>query len=225
MLYNRVLLGALVLVMVQPVFAGNNRLSDYHPGFYVGAQAGYARTSEGGGPEDYINQFSGPKEIKKGKFGGKLLVGYSFLPYLGLEAGYTYYPDNHYKSSEPMHDIVARFRTLDLMVKGILALEHFSPELVGWGMFGKLGAAVTGLDNNTADDSDHKHLKAILVRPAYALGVGYNFTDNFAIDLSFSGVYGGNKFTAQDVSNHLNGSRINKCYSANILAIGVSYKF
>ena len=52
------------------------------------------------------------------------------------------------------------------------------------------------------------------VKFGYALGLGYNFTDHFGIDLSWSGIYG-DKITDSN----------SKIPSTYLIALGLSYKF
>jgi outer membrane protein OmpA-like peptidoglycan-associated protein len=59
-----------------------------HPGFYVGAGAGESTA------KDKLDAFSGPVdigriELDKNETAYKGFVGYNFLPWLGVEAGYT----------------------------------------------------------------------------------------------------------------------------------------
>jgi len=49
-------------VMPGSVFADDGSSDDYQPGVYIGVQAGYARTNEGDGPENYLKQLELPSE-------------------------------------------------------------------------------------------------------------------------------------------------------------------
>ncbi|CAL7962317.1 putative OMP_b-brl domain-containing protein [Gammaproteobacteria bacterium] len=240
MLCNKLLVGSVILVAGQAVFAGSNSLADYQPGFYVGAQGGYARTNEGRVPEDVINRGYDllgnqpkSKDINKGKLGGRLFVGYSFLPYFGLETGCAYYPSNEYKFSGRNTitgasgglNFNVRFYTVDFMAKGVLPLEVLSSSFVGWNLYGKLGAAValvhykleTQGDTNSNENRTNQ-INASIV-PSYALGIGYDFTDHFGIDVSWAGVYRSGKF------DNIKSRNFSATPSANLVSLGISYKF
>ena len=63
------------------------------------------------------------------------------------------------------------------------------------------------------------------VKFGYALGLGYNFTDHFGIDLSWSGIYGdklNKKSTVEATIEELKKFRVP---AVNLIALGVSYKF
>lgn len=221
---NKFLIGIFLLAVATVVFSQSNTLGNYEPGFYLGVQGGYARIYEGGGVEDYMRQISRVKEINKGKWGGRLFIGYSFAPIIGLETGYTYYPQNFYKINSC--DIKIGFiTTMDLVVKGILPLEYFSAKLAGWNLFGKLGAAIGA--NNDKDSVANKSF--IGVRPAYGLGIGYNFTNHFGVDMSWFGIYSHDRLSAKDVHNVFLSNPSSKIHfgipRANLVAIGVYYKF
>jgi opacity protein-like surface antigen len=216
-IYNKFLVGIIAIIVVQPVFSKSDVLSDFKSGFYTGAQGGYARTNEGSGPENFVNQFSGPKEISKGKLGGRAFIGYSFLPSFSLETGYTYYPNNYYKSINL--DYKTKLRTIDFMIKGILPLKWLSLHFVNWSVFGKLGTAMTTSKSNSSSENNDKTV--VKFRPSYALGVGYNFTDHFNIDVSWLGIYSSDKVNAGDIRH----SCIDKIPSGNLIALGISYKF
>ncbi|MBU0744732.1 MAG: porin family protein [Gammaproteobacteria bacterium] len=220
MLHNKILIGVVILMAGQSVFAAKNSLADYKSGFYLGAQAGYASTGYGSGPEDYMSQeHGGTKNISKSDFGGRLFVGYSFIPYFSLESGWTYYPRNKYLGYDYC-TLTTGFNTIDLMAKAILPLERLSPQFVGWNVYGKLGAAITVMKDGATNKKDDKK---VIVLPAYGLGVGYNFTDHIGVDLSWFGVY-----SSKNVKVRLDGDTSNTMYikpHGNIVALGLTYKF
>lgn len=241
MLRSNFLIGIVIFAIGQTVFAGNS-LADYKPGFYIGGQAGFARTNEGSGPEDMMNiLYNIPNEprfknMSKGRFGGRLFVGYSFLPYFSLDSDFTLYPSNVFKATgeddenvKYTYSFKTNFYTIDLMVKGVLPLERVSSVFTGWNMYAKLGAAITRVKYNRFVESEaNVQSDAITntsIRPCYALGLGYNFTDNFGVDLSWSGVYSRNKIELIKIDEDYNMFPKGKIPSANLIALGITYKF
>lgn len=238
---NRFLIGVVVLSLVQISFAKGNRLSDYEPGFYIGIQGGRAWTNEGSGPEDLANkvydltQQPKSRDINKRKFGGKVFVGYSFIPYFSLDGGFTLYPSNEFKAegdngggAKNIYNFKTNFFTIDLMAKCILPLEILSSKLNGWNLYAKLGTALTSVRyrygiNSPRDNFDEKYSE-FSVRPCYALGLGYNFTDNFSADLSWSGVYSWNEMGSDMGRRYLDSKDSKPIPSAYMAAIGICYK-
>lgn len=217
MLKSKVLIGAIVLAASGSAFAGANTLKDYQPGLYLGGQMGYARTIEGSGPEDLVNLSTGAKTIDKRKLGARLYMGYSIAPYLSIEIGHSLYPTNDYAVNG---NSVIRIphKATDLMAKGILQMENFSPSLAGWTTFAKAGACMTVSSGEIAGVSSSTNY---IFRPAYALGFGYNFTDHFGLDLTWSGMYSKDKLSTKETLESFG----KKVPSANLVALGFTYKF
>lgn len=229
---NKILLGIFACSLSSIAFAANNTLADYRHGIYVGVQGGYGLIDdEKYGFEDdindtynfIINNFPNSnvsKEIDRGGIGGRVFLGFSIIPYLSLETGYGLYPHNTYKLnvtapaslSDLSEDIDVSEQTFDLVGKVILPLEVMSPALAGWNVYGKFGAAWVWTDVN-----DGSHFN---IRPAYGLGIGYNFTDAFGIDVSWTQILGGSgdtdSFWDQQIEN---------VPATNLFAIGITYKF
>lgn len=230
MLYNKFIFGIFLLFMVQMVSAKGNSISDYQPGFYIGAQGGLAWTDEGNAVKDYVSCVSSDQSpsSKKNKYGGKLFAGYSFTPNFSLEGGFTYYPSNEYEGKGVSnYRAKVNFSTIDLMLKGILPLEKLSTNLTGWNLYVKGGSVFTMLKRD--DGVSDKILAS--AKLGYGLGIGYNFTDKFGVDLSWSGVYSDSKLTFTESAGncHLSSSRQGNdnitAASANLLALGFTYKF
>jgi opacity protein-like surface antigen len=111
------------------------------------------------------------------------------------------------------------------MAKGVLPLEVLLRSIAGWSLYGKLGAAIaiahykcemTGVLSSEEDVMNQ--INAALV-PTYAIGVAYNFTDHFGLDLSWTGIYSKKKL---DDTQHRDYSATPR---ANFIALGISYKF
>ena len=237
----KVLLSLVIFTISQTVFAANNTLSDFRPGFYLGAQVGYASLDEGSGFEDAIkyeyndvtsnNKFyEVSKDINTAGIGGRGFLGYSFTPYFSLEAGYSLFPDNGYRYEEEYPNIKdisinTEAYSIDLVGKAIFPLEKMSPAFAGWGIYAKLGVAYTYSTYQRVDKlswPDTITMTTSAIRPAYGAGISYNFTDKFAVDFSWTGTYGKNFVTEEDISFT---SKIQAIPTTNLFAFGISYKF
>ncbi len=239
---NKFLSGLFILICWQAAFAGKNTLADYQPGFYVGAQGGLGWVHDGNDLVHFMDnaysQSGGTKSrnSEKNKFGGELLVGYSFSPYFSLEVATIFYPGAKEEIVLKGISQYIEYKNSAFIVlggKAILPLERLSSSLTGWNVFGKLGPVFTlqnkdqlffskSLGNIIMLHSDKTEAKIGL---SYTLGVGYNFTDHFGVNLSYSGVYSFNKskYTSDEVND--------RYYlelgapSRNLLTVGIAYKF
>ncbi|MBU0744504.1 MAG: outer membrane beta-barrel protein [Gammaproteobacteria bacterium] len=250
MLRNNFLASTFALIISPVIFAQGNSVVDFRPGVYIGAQGGLAWTNEGDGPSDFVDHIYDithtphSKNTDKGSWGGRLLIGYAFNPYFALDGGFTLYPNNKYtanglnQAEEHTYKFKTSFYGIDLMAKGILPLEILSPNFCGWSIYAKLGIVAARSSFETEMDgvafnptSEHSTINNTALRPGYSLGIGYNFTDDFGVDLSWSGVYGINKIGMTCDTNGVCGTTItaggNKQTTpyASLLALGISYKF
>jgi hypothetical protein len=140
---------------------------------------------------------------------------------------------------------------VDLVGKVIYPFGNSMDMYSGWNVYAKLGVAyVHAAYDYAAIDSFSIHLEdhhnqwsansygertvVTALRPTYGLGIGYNFNENFGIDLSWMGIYGGqDRFDVvadnfagdKDHSNRSLLRTRNVIPTTNFVAIGVSYKF
>lgn len=235
---HKLIVVAISSLFGQAVFAADNSLEDYNPGCYIGAQAGYAMIDDGGYVEDYAMYMapSNSVNIKSNNIGEKVFIGYSLNPFVAFEADGTFYPNKYYKDSYNDSTIfTTKMYSVDVMLKLTLPLEKASKNLVGWNAYTKLGMSwgFASYIINTGDGSIN--LDKNSPGFGYGLGVEYKFNDHFGVDLSWSGllsiqkpyvnndgafVYG--KTTIYDRGPS---SESNYIPSANLFAIGLTYKF
>ncbi len=130
------------------------------PGFYVGGSYGQTNVDMDAGDFGYSghNDF----KIDGDDTGWKAYLGYNFLPWLGLEGGYTDFggiSDN------------VRGTSVDVDITGWDGFMVLSLPLGSWDLFAKAGAINFKTDLNLGsskeDDND--------VQFAYGAGVAYNF--------------------------------------------------
>jgi len=199
------LLNALVLITATSAYA-----MEYNPGPYLGGQVGWGRIDEGSG---YKNS-TGTTTTELGTFTGwRAYVGYSFIPFFSIESGYSYYPVNTYTGTS---NIEVRTYTIDLVGKLIIPLKIIVKPLARFSIYGKGGGAYvrTKITNSTVNTKTNN-----TIRPAYGAGFIFSFTDNIAVDASWTGVYGKNRVnSASDVTG---GDPTPTC---NLFTLGLSYK-
>ena len=304
-----------LLVLLMPLFSNSvsaaSSLNNFEPGFYLGAQLGSSLANEdtkvgidGGVIQRIMEKIPSTKPFAaavpdnlyfsngKGRELGRIFLGYSFSPYWGLEAGFSYSEINgglevnanigageikalveKLGGETDMLDLLIakqqygmdinykhRTYTGDIMLKGVLPLERFYSSLNGWSCYAKAGATVSNI-RNRMDSNGIGGVTGVLagvtdpdigmylgigsiavdritnfsddktvVRPAYALGLAYNFTEKFALDLSWGGILGAKEKTMHD---HLLGTAVGDLtidYKSRIpfsdyVAMGISYKF
>ncbi|MFA6409254.1 MAG: outer membrane beta-barrel protein [Gammaproteobacteria bacterium] len=209
-------------------------------GFYVGAQAGLGRIDEGNGYKDaadWIFNLPGytsvSKDTSQGGFAGRLLVGYSFNQYFGLETGYTFLPNNKYNAEYNLGGILdvkenVKFKTWtwDLLAKATYPIND------SWDVYAKLGAAyVKATSSGEADltqsgaatEVESYNFSQSAIRPAYGLGVTYKFNPNWAMDLAWTGTYGKSRTSFNSSTGISNKDSV--IPTTNTIMLGVIYKF
>ena len=202
-------------------------------GFYAGGQLGYDRLH-------FKNQKINDVEIGKGKnasgFTGRVDGGYAFNQYLSAEMGYTYLGSYDTKLSyinipkgmtTPYFNLKRRIYAIDAMAKVSYPIGKFF-------VFGEGGAAYVHTKYTKGSLNIDRVVEKIIVpgdvienkpqsmiRPKAGLGVGYNLTNNLALDVSYTRIFG----TGKPVN--VNGGNMNTKYLPNIdmAAVGLTYKF
>jgi outer membrane immunogenic protein len=138
---------------------------------------------------------------------------------LGAELGYNYYPNNEYKYT--MSRIANKFTYKGYNVD-LLGVAKYNFGETGFNVIGKAGGAyvyqklsetASGISKNT---SKHKIL------PEIALGIGYDITQNFDVNLMYAHIFGDKPSIKL---NAVNDSSMQRVASVNTLMLGVAYHF
>ena len=185
-------------------------------GFYVGGQVGRdwmrAKSQTASG-------LTAKKGSHTGGFAGRLDAGYDFNQYLSAEMGYTYLGSYDTQISPLPATFKRSLYAFDAMGK---VTYPFADKLF---VFVGAGAAYVHSDYTSGtmfgvNYTGENGLKHGAIRPKAELGVGYNLTDNVALDLSYSRIFG----VGSPMTNDL---QLNKKYLPNIdmLGVGLTYKF
>jgi hypothetical protein len=239
MFSKKILVGALVSLgtgsVISSAFA-NSFIQDAGP--YVGVQGGYTRAYYNN-EKDYVQSFPN-SSVNEGGFGGRLYVGWEFNPYLSVEGGYTQFAKNKYSFSGSTYSDDQRIdvsgngtiktNAWDIVGKVSLPLSVFDPSLTGLSVYAKGGAAYVtangsatvtataadpawGVASGTASADVTGHNWS----PVYGVGAGYTLANNLGLDVSFTRIQGGGASFSN--MNYF------KAPSANLFAVGASYKF
>jgi len=148
-----------------PVFAAIPQAS----GIYGELNAGYGKVDESI-TNSHKNEHDG--------FGASAFLGYKFNPYLGIEGGYTEYPDENFDNNIKGSQNFA----VDIALKGILPLGH-----TGLSLFIKAGGA--GVHHKLEDDLVPVSGAGTHFEPAVFGGFGVDFAllKNLSVNLQATG--------------------------------------
>lgn len=140
-------------------------VQEINSGFYVGINLGYGKMKE---------TISGSTFNKTTGFGGRVDVGYKFVPTFATEFGFSMFRNGRFSNGVTTTNNFL----LDLALKAILPFKN------GFSVFGKVGPAVL---NHKYDDpngvlTDKRagtHMKPTIFG---AIGASYSFTPNIALN-------------------------------------------
>lgn len=164
-------------------------------GFYLGFSTGYA--SNTGGKQ--MAQVTGnihlytPVMPKSKQWGTHLYMGYKMNTFAGVELGGTYYSTIHYNTyGVPVcGSLSSQVGDIDLLLRGNVPLNVFE-------IFGKGGVAYTltklpgAFYTATGGANCGNNNNKFQFRPEIALGVSYDLTPNWQMDLSWDRLVNGN---------------------------------
>lgn len=165
-------------------------------GIYIGGQFGYGQTNYG---------LSGTRNSTQDGEAGRAYVGYQFNPYFGLETGYSVFSDTTFKTRGTLVDTAGNVDTITGNVKAqtqqwdILAKAGLPFGCTGLRGDIKAGAAYVmskvnwNVSNSSpafskfnASGSESENSWS----PALGASLAYNFTKNFAADISYLHTFG-----------------------------------
>lgn len=172
-------------------------------GFYMGAQLGMSNTNNQ--MRTVLTTPSVTVQPKNTGPGGRIFAGYGINQYAAFEGGFTRYAPSTYNvtasglSSNP----TIRENGVDIVAKGMYPIYSFA-------VFGKAGVAFIrqSLAGSLNGNAGQANGTSTFVRPTAALGVSYDFSQNWVAELSYSRVFKGGNFE-----------------NADLVTLGVSYHF
>ncbi len=181
------------------------------PGAYIQAQGGI-----GGMDTKKVSNWN--YNLREGlayRLSAGYLFGESNFNY-GLEAGYESYPNNTYDLSI----LNAKYSGSNVDVLGV-AKYSFSPDATGFYVVGKAGAAyITQKTELSIANVNVYNDTESAIKPEAAIGVGYDFTKNLGLDVSYSHIFAGQANPDGATENS-----VTQISSVNTLMVGLSYHF
>ncbi|MDR3490634.1 MAG: outer membrane beta-barrel protein [Gammaproteobacteria bacterium] len=183
-------------------------------GVYVGAQVGQSNTHNGA-----VNFPSFPGAATTVRvspsntgLGYRFLLGYDVTSYGGIEFGITHYAASTYKApaGTACNNPAIREYGAEILGKGMVPVSVFS-------LIGKAGIAVIKSSKSgslimnsggTTSCSSNQNTNSTTVRPAIGVGMSYDLTQNWVIDLSWMRVLKGGGLQ-----------------NADLRSIGITYHF
>lgn len=203
-------LGAMAaLTAVNAVYAQDCVTCVGSEGFYLGLMGGKATYNEEPTLVPTGTGLFTLADPNNSGFGARLFFGYGLNAYFAFDSGFSYYSPLTYNTETPTVCGTPRrnIYAFDFMAKGMLPLGPIKPFIKG-------GVAVVHTETQRlSPPTDLKELcgettSTFNVRPAVGLGVSYNLTPNWVVDLSVNRIMPGS------------GSK-----SIDLAAIGISYHF
>lgn len=186
------------------------------PGFYAGAQLGYANTHIHTNDLVAINQASTPiplPDLNNPVLAYRLSFGYQFNRYFAAELGYRHFNNTNINVFIPnaySATASSKERAYDLVGKGILPLT------TQLSAYGKLGMAYVkansqGYATTTSPYTAFTTSYSNTLEPTFSLGLSYALKPNVPVDFSWNRIQklGGNSAAP----------------SSDFYALGVSYYF
>jgi opacity protein-like surface antigen len=212
-----VAVGALSTVGFSSMAYADDSMGYYnYAGFYVGAQAGYGNPDYGNDLKK-IFQTAPNYSTKEGGLAGRAYLGYQFNDYFGLEAGYTLFSNNTYEGSDQFGNrIKLTVKTQQADILGKLGMPFgdsgFRGDLKAGAAYVRtsVDATASGIDSNLNTISQSGSGSQNRWDPAAGAAISYNFTQNFAMDVSYL---------------HAFGSGDTDSPNTDLVTIGVSYLF
>ncbi len=209
-------------------------LGSNNSGFYVRAQGGYdilGKDSETLPTQLLQARFNPTIQINRKKsdgFVGGAAVGYDVNQYFGVETGFNYLNSiqREYTGTETVNGTPVTYSgkqeialyDFDVLGKATIPFNQFYGFLEGGAAYVHAGYGALPLNLRTATDlgtlSTMPAKTRGFIRPVAGVGVGYNVTNNVAVDVSYQRIFGKDNVDQAAYLPNL-----------NLVSLGVTYKF
>lgn len=158
------------------------------PGFYMGIMTGPA-SNTGSSVQAQVEGSSAtvPAKPTSKQWGSRIFMGNKFNPYAGWEGGATFYSSIHYDTSgvDTCSGLTTNVRDLSMMARGSFpfrSVELFGKAGVSYVYTTYPGAFYEPAPGNTCGAKTRKSG----FKPTFSVGVGYDLTQNWVVDLSYT---------------------------------------
>lgn len=203
MLYKK-LIGSLIAFGISASCYGESAPEDW----YAGVQLGYSKSSYTRGNLGITSIggiFTTPVKLRNDGIGGRVYMGRRYNRFFGAELGYTRYEDVTIKNAYGVDSLNGRIKpqAVDLVILSFLPIsEKFNA-------YSKVGIAYLDVSATASISGVKSSVEDNDIRPAYGLGLTYNFQENWTADLSWTRVHG-------------EGGRLE---NSTLTALGIAYHF
>ncbi len=156
-------------------------------GWYAEANLGQSRS--------HVSNDASIASHSQNGFGWNILAGYKFIPYVGVEMGYTNYADSNvtFVDSSTGH---LSFYSYDIAAKGILPLQDS-----GFDLFAKLGVAHSHVSASNSSTYSFSKSHGSATNAFYGVGVDYNLTSNVAANIQWQRARGNSNTGSLDLAS------------------------
>lgn len=203
------------LLWVSIIFSVTQNVQAEMPGFYAGAQLGYANTHINTSNLVTVNNGSTPvplPDLNNLSLAYRLSFGYQFDRYWAMEFGYRHFSNTDISvgSSQYIASASSKASAFDLTAKAIL------PVTGKLNLYGKLGLAYLRPNSQGSliafsPYSGTVHSYSNTLEPTFGLGISYALKPNVPVEFSW------NRIQKIGGSNH--------APSSDFYSLGVSYYF
>jgi hypothetical protein len=189
------------------VLAGLFTLNAYaiDPGFYMGVMMGPAKNTGKitdvqvvpvpPSPDATLPPLTTPVKPNTNQFGGRIFMGYKANQYFSVEGGFTYFSNINFKTTQSIPANLETCGGTTVKVRDLDILGKASVTFRGFELFGKAGGALAfltipkgfdiGSNINTCGGNAKSEMKVV---PAFAIGAGYDLSQNWVADISYNQV-------------------------------------
>ncbi|EKD54145.1 MAG: hypothetical protein ACD_60C00120G0015 [uncultured bacterium] len=168
-------------------------------GFYFGGQVGQTKIQNS---VENVQTQTGSISVtpKNTGVGARIFVGYHFNENVGLEFGAMHYGDSTYKVSGGCSNPTTRQNAIDFLGKGMFPFWSSGVSIFGKGGFAYVNNQTTGTlaSGGLSASCNGSNESKSSVRPEASLGVSYDVTDRWMVDLSYTRMFSGSNIPTSD---------------------------
>ena len=176
------------IILTSTAFAAAPIMMDsFHSGFYLGIQAGYAKSHYS---KSWMTKHAKPtitsvSSLDNDGFAARGYFGYDFTKNWAAELGYAYLPTVKFKKvafNSATGNMDFDQYAIDLLVKGTIPFAN------GFALFGKVGPAWLHRDDPTktiGGSRIKRNLTNGKVIPVAGVGLAYHFNSQVSTDISY----------------------------------------
>jgi len=183
----------LLIVSTLSAFTVSTLAEAANVGPYAGLGAGVGRFDSPGEDAFIVSGAGSTSSHTQGGLSGRAFVGFNYLCYLGIEAGFTRYARSRYRGAEDgTYSSISYYgRAGDLVGKLYLPFGH-----TGFNIYGLAGAARVSVTTHYTDngvplsgaiaDPNDGITHTYKTRPIYGAGISYDFGNRITANVEYT---------------------------------------